>query len=67
MEIFDSDFDFSEVVEDVEFCEIDGSVSVDLVRVAKLDQVEPSATTSATGGCSVLVTRLLKMCADILL
>jgi hypothetical protein len=37
VEIFDSDFDFSEVVEDVEFCEIDGSVSVDLVRVAELD------------------------------
>ena len=67
MEIFDSDFDFGEIVEDVEFCEIDGCVSIDLVRVAELDEVEPAATTSATSGCSEFVTCFLKMCANSLL
>ena len=66
MEIFDSDFDFGEIVEDVEFCEIDGGVSIDLVGVAELDEVEPAATTSATGGCAEFVTRFLEMCANIL-
>ena len=30
MEIFDADFDFREVIEDIEFCEIEGGVAVDL-------------------------------------
>jgi len=67
VEIFDSDFDFGEVVEDIEFSEIDAGVSIDLVRVAELDEVEPATTTSATGGCAKFVTCFLEMCSDILL
>jgi hypothetical protein len=28
--VFDADFDFGKVVEDIEFCEVDGGVAVDL-------------------------------------
>lgn len=66
MEIFDSDFDFGEVVEDIEFSEVDGGVSVDLVGITELDEVEPATTTSTTSGCAEFVTRFLEVCANIL-
>jgi hypothetical protein len=66
IEIFDSDFDFGEIIKDVEFCEIKGGVAVDLVGVTELNKVEPAATTSATGGCSEFVACFLEVCADVL-
>lgn len=66
VEIFNADFDFGEVVEDIEFCEVEGGVSVNLGRVAKLHEIEPSTTTFTTGGGTILATHVLKMSADVL-
>lgn len=65
--VFVSDFDLVKPVKDVEFCEIDRSVPVDLIGVAELDCVKPATAAFTTGGSAAFVARFLELCADFLM
>lgn len=66
IEIFDSDFNFREIVQDVQFRKIDGCVAVDLGGVTKLDKIEPAAATFTTCRRPVLTTLFLEVSTNIL-
>lgn len=64
MVVFDADFYFGEVVEDIEFCQVDGGVAVDLGGVTELDEIEPASTTFTTGCGAVFATDVLEVGTD---
>lgn len=66
MGVGDGDFQEGELVEDVEFGEIEDGVVVDEVRVLEDYEVEPSASTSSTCGDSEFLSDFLQMNSNVL-
>lgn len=64
-DIRNTDLDLIEVVENVELGEVQRGVMVDCLRVAREDEVEPTAATTAASRDAKLLTGLLELLANL--
>jgi len=63
-EVLGTDLDRVEIVEDVEFRQVERSVTVDQRRVLHDDKIQPSASTSSTSRDAEFGSDFLKMLSD---
>lgn len=63
--VSDTDLDLVKVIEHVQLGQVKGRVVVDSLGVAAQDHVEPTATTSAAGGDTELLTHALQLVASV--
>jgi hypothetical protein len=61
--VADGDLDLVEVVEDIEFGQVQRRVAVDLVGVLDDDEIEPAAAAAAAGGYAEFAADFLEFCA----
>jgi len=66
VEILDCDFDFRQLIENIQFREIEGCVTVDLTGVTKLHKIEPTAAALTTRRYPEFATLVLEVSANVL-
>jgi hypothetical protein len=65
--VFHSDFDFGEIIQDVELREVKTIVTIDKTRMFHDYQVQPSAASPPPSSRTILTADFLEMNADVLL